>query len=84
MGDYYPTRPVTQLLATIYLPLLVAVLGELLARIASAYMEQHERQTEQAFLSRSLTLTDIEKMDTNRDGQVDKAGKLVKISFFFY
>jgi len=56
----------------------VAVLGELLARIASVYMDRKERQTEQQFLSGTLTMNDITKMDTNSNGQVDKAGALIK------
>lgn len=75
----YPSRPVTQILACIYFPLLVAVLGELLARIASVYMDRRERQCEQQFLSRTLTINDITKMDTDKSGEVDKAGALVKL-----
>ena len=55
---------------------MVAVLGELLARIASVYMEHQEQQSEKDFLSRTLTLDDITKMDTNQSGEVDKAGEL--------
>lgn len=73
-GDYHPTRPVTQIFAFFFFPLMVAVFGELLARIASVYMDRKERQSEQKFLSRTLTLTDINRMDTDRSGEVDKAG----------
>ena len=60
----------------------MAVLGEMLARIASVYMERLEQQNEKEFLSRTLTMDDITKMDANKSGEVDKAGELC-VSIFF-
>jgi hypothetical protein len=51
----------------------VAVLGELLARIASAYMERANKKARKSFLSRSLTLSDLKTMDVDHDGKVDRA-----------
>ena len=76
-GDIYPAREVTRMLSCFFFPLMVAVLGELLARIASVYMERQEQQSEKEFLSRTLTLDDIIKMDTNKSGDVDKAGEFL-------
>jgi Ca2+-binding EF-hand superfamily protein len=50
----------------------VAVLGELLARIASVYMKRANQKAKQRFLSRSLTLSDLKTMDIDNNGQVDK------------
>ena len=81
-GDIYPTRIATRIFSCIFFPLLVAVLGEMLARIASVYMERLEQQNEKEFLSRTLTMDDITKMDANKSGEVDKAGELC-VSIFF-
>jgi hypothetical protein len=51
---------------------MVAVLGELLGRIASTYMSRKTRQAEQRFCRRALTLCDLEIMDTNKDGGVER------------
>jgi len=75
LGDMHPSKPATQIFSCFFFPLLVAVLGELLARIASVYMERKERISELEFLNRTLTMNDIYKMDTDRSGEVDKAGE---------
>lgn len=72
-GDYTPEAESMKLACVFFLPFAVAVLGEVLARIASAYMDRKQRKTEQRFLSRSLTLCDLQTMDTNRDGNVNRA-----------
>lgn len=72
-GDVTPHTPAMRVAAIFFLPFAVAVLGELLARVASAYMERKQRQTEHEFLSRSLTLCDLETMDADQDGRVDRA-----------
>ena len=51
---------------------MVAVLGEVLARIASTWMHRKSREAEKRFYRKSLTLCDLETMDTNRDGVVEK------------
>lgn len=56
-----------------FLPFAVAVMGEVLARIASAYMDRKSTAAEQSFLAKSLTLCDLDRMDVDRDGTVDKA-----------
>lgn len=72
-GDYHPTQPLTRIFCIFFLPVAVAVLGELLARIASAYMDRKRRQKEREFLSRSMELCDLQVMDTDENGRVDRA-----------
>ena len=54
-----------------FLPLSVAVFGEVLGRIASIYITRRTRQAEYKHLKRSITQCDLRKMDSNRDGKVD-------------
>jgi hypothetical protein len=72
-GDYHPTLPATRLFCIFFLPIAVAVLGKLLARIASAYMDGKVKRQEKEFLSRSLALCDLQVMDTDANGHVDLA-----------
>jgi Ca2+-binding EF-hand superfamily protein len=48
-------------------------MGELLGRIASTYLNRKTQTAERRFLSRSLSLCDLQTMDTDRNGEVDKA-----------
>lgn len=48
-------------------------MGEFLGRVASVYLERKHRLAETKFLQQSLTWTDIETMDEDNDGEVDKA-----------
>lgn len=73
LGDFHPNLPHVKLFCCIFLPFAVAVLGHLLGRIASLYMDRKRRLAEKKFLSRSLTLCDLATMDTDSDGRVDKA-----------
>lgn len=70
--DFSPSHEKVRLACCFLLPLMVAVLGEFLARIASIYMNRKSRQAEKRFMSRTLTLGDLECMDINRDGEVEK------------
>jgi Ca2+-binding EF-hand superfamily protein len=49
------------------------VLGELLGRIAAAFIDRKAQKLEDRFLARSMTLSDLEVMDTNKDGEVSEA-----------
>ena len=73
LGDFHPSHPGTRVFCIFFLPFLVAVLGELLARIAGAYMERKQDANEKAFMSRSLATSDLAVMDTNQDGRVEKS-----------
>lgn len=65
-GDYYPDQPLVRLACCFFLPLLVAVLGQFLATVASVYMKSQRRRLELNFLSRIMTEYDLEAMDENK------------------
>jgi hypothetical protein len=71
-GDYTPTNQLDKLYSVLFLPLAVAVFGEVLGRIATVYIQRKQRVAQFKFLHRSLTLCDIRNMDTNEDGKVDR------------
>ena len=73
IGDVTPSRKYVRLFCIFFIPFCVAVLGEFLARVASAYMQRKQKQKEEDFMGRSLTLCDLETMDTDLDGEVSKA-----------
>ena len=72
-GDDSPRVLGVRLASVFFLPLAVAVLGEFLGRVANVYVERKHRLAEKRFLEHSLTLADIEIMDADKNGQVDKA-----------
>jgi hypothetical protein len=81
-GDYTPKTQMDKLYCIFYLPLSVAVFGEVLGRIASLYITRRRRRAEQAFLKRCITMCDLRRMDANRDGQVDMEEFLVSLLLF--
>lgn len=70
-GDYTPKTQGDKLYCIFFLPLSVAVFGEVLGRIASIYIRRKARDAEHKFLHKSITQCDLRRMDTNHDGQVD-------------
>jgi hypothetical protein len=72
-GDYYPQLSSVKLFCVLYLPFAVAVLGDLLRRIIGIYINRKRRLLEKQFLARSLSLADLDIMDADRSGRVDKA-----------
>lgn len=72
-GDYHPGQPLVRLACSFFLPLLVAVLGRFLAAVASVYMRSQRRRAELKFLSRTMTIYDMQAMDENNDGEVQKS-----------
>lgn len=72
-GDIAPVLPETRIFCCFFLPFIVAVLGEILSRIASTYMRRKQHDVEESFLRRSLTMCDLETLDHNCDGRVDRA-----------
>mmetsp|Transcript_42934 Transcript_42934/g.48763 ORF Transcript_42934/g.48763 Transcript_42934/m.48763 type:complete len:386 (+) Transcript_42934:347-1504(+) len=68
-GDISP--PTKESIITIlFLPLIVAFMGEVMGQISSFYISQMEKQLEDEFLRRELTFADLEQMDCNQDGYV--------------
>lgn len=60
----------TRCICIIWIPLSVAVLGELLGRIASVYIDRSNDLMEQRFLRQAMTLSDLRQMDTDHDDKV--------------
>lgn len=72
-GDFAPKTTLGRLCCILFLPFAVAVIGEVLGRIASVYMDRKRNQAEEIFLQRSLTTTDLRSLDLNADGRVTKS-----------
>jgi len=70
-GNYSATNQLDKLYCVLFLPLAVAVFGEILGRIANVYIQRRQRIEQTKFLHRSLTLCDIRNMDSNADGKAD-------------
>jgi EF-hand domain pair len=73
LGELSPHNPGVRLASVFFLPLAVAVMGQFLGRVASAYMDRENRRAEKEYLSRTLTLCDLQRMDVDQNGQVDRA-----------
>lgn len=71
-GDYSPQSQGERLAAVFFLPVAVAIFGQFLGRVASSYMDRQNRRREEEYLSRTLTLCDLNRMDTDHDGRVDR------------
>jgi potassium channel subfamily K, other eukaryote len=71
-GDYYPHLIYSKLVCVFYLPFAVAVVGDLLGRIVTIYMDRKRRSAEKLYLQRSLSLVDLDVMDVDHSGRVDK------------
>lgn len=70
-GDLHPDTNASMLVSIFYLPLAVAVFGEVLARIAGTYIHRKARKVDEAFLQRELTFSDLRMMDDNFDDKVE-------------
>jgi hypothetical protein len=70
-GDYSPTTQIDKVYCIFFLPLAVAVFGEVLGRIAGVYIQRKVHRAEIKFLHRSVTRCDLSRMDANHDGMVD-------------
>lgn len=71
-GDYVPKTNADKIYCIFFLPLSVAVFGEVLGRIATLYITQRNRELEYSHLHRTVTLCDLKNMDANGDGMVDR------------
>ena len=65
------------MLCIIYLPLCVAIFGELLAKIAGIYVARKADKVEEEFLNRAMTLADFELMDLDKDVSLEVLNKVV-------
>ena len=71
-GDLSPQSSAMRALLVFFLPLAVAVFGETLVRIANLYILRKYKIAEHKFLTRSITLCDLEIMDEDQNGEVSK------------
>mmetsp|Transcript_5303 Transcript_5303/g.7503 ORF Transcript_5303/g.7503 Transcript_5303/m.7503 type:complete len:350 (+) Transcript_5303:622-1671(+) len=71
-GDLYPQSEYTELVCIFFLPLAVAVFGEILGRIASLAIERRADALEHEFMNRELTMKDLVEMDGDKDGKVHR------------
>ena len=69
-GDLQPSSVATRGIAVVWIPLAVAMLGKFLGQVAGIYLERRNDAVEQRFLARAMTLSDVRRMDTDRDGRV--------------
>lgn len=69
-GDLSPDTEWARGVSIVFLPLTVAVFGEILGRIAGFYLDRKAAKAEQEFLHRQLTLSDLAVMDIDGDGDV--------------
>ena len=70
-GDFTPREQWSRLICVILIPLCVVIFCEVLGRIAGAYLDYKIAMQEKNFLDRQITLSDLDRMDTNRDGDVE-------------
>ena len=72
-GDLAPTLESTRAVAVVFVPFVVACLGALLARIASAVINKRQQKFRDDLLNFELTPDLFEACDLSNDGRVDKA-----------
>jgi len=71
-GDLYPSNPNTELICIFFLPLAVAVFGEILGRIATLTIERRVDALENEYMERDFTIKDLMEMDADKDGKVHR------------
>lgn len=72
-GDLSPHTQTGRILAIVYIPMAVGVVGSFLDAIANAILERKRKATEDYLESKQLTLQDLKMMDYNGDGKVTLA-----------
>jgi Ion channel len=70
-GDFSPSSPLSRLLCVVLIPLCVVIFCNVVGHIATAYLQYQGMVQEQQFLQRQLSYMDINRMDSNHDGQVE-------------
>lgn len=69
-GDVAPSKPAMRLVAVLFIPTSVAIIGQILGQIAGSRLSRSSRIAEKKFLQRELAYSDLEAMDENGDGKV--------------
>ena len=72
LGDVAPVSQAARLFAVIFIPLSVAILGEILSVIGGFLVTKAAHKAEHEFLTREMTFEDLKTMDDNNDGQVSE------------
>ena len=71
-GDFSPHTKAGRLWAVAYIPLAVAVAGEVLGSIASTLVERRQKEAHDRILHRELTTDYLLQLDSNGDGTVSR------------
>ena len=71
-GDFSPHTKAGRLWAVAYIPLAVAVAGEVLGSIASILVERRQKEAHDRILHRELTTDYLLQLDSNGDGTVSR------------
>lgn len=77
LGDETPQRELSRAICVLFVPLAAAFTGRTLSLIAGAYVYNKCRAVEEEFLSRTLTIGDLNEMDIDSDGVVSSGEFLV-------
>lgn len=72
LGDDTPVNTWSKALCILYIPLSVAATGRLLSLIGGAYLDKVQDELETKFMSRTMTISDLQTIDVNKDGTVSK------------
>ena len=69
-GDLSPHSQQGRLVATVFIPLVVAAMGHWLSQVAGYIIDRRQSQFRQQMAHKELTLEDLDVMDEDGDGQV--------------
>ena len=69
-GDTRPISDRTRWLCIVFIPLSVAVVTEVVATIAHRFIDRQLKQAQTHLFDSRITVADLEKMDTDKDGDV--------------
>lgn len=72
-GDFAPTTETGRILATVFIPFAVGIMGIFLETVANAIIDQRRRRYQEYLHNKPLTLHDIRILDADGDGEVTRA-----------
>ena len=70
LGDISPSTQAMRLFAVFFIPLSVAILGEILSVFGGWLVTNASHEAEHDFMKREITMEDLEALDTDHDGNV--------------
>lgn len=71
-GDLAPVTQSGRILAILYIPMAVGLMGTLLDVVANSIIDRHQKQAQEYLKNKELTLQDLVAMDENGDGEVTR------------